>query len=140
MQKSYNPKLVTLFGDENQTVNLKNILTNDEYYNLLSGDFSNENTEYLEYKYPELLGLPWAKIAQVAIKIGTVVGGAIGSVVRKRRAERKRKKAQQAIEQENRRKIAIQNYMIMQQKQKQRNKLLMFGVAGLGIYYMMGKK
>ena len=140
MQKFYNPKLVTLFGDDEQIINLKNILDDEEYRNLLSGDFSENNINYLEYKYPELMGFAWAKVAKVALKIGAAVGGAIGKTVRKRRAERKRKKAEQAQQKEMRRKIAIRNYMIMQQKQKQRNKLLMLGVGGLAIYYIMGDK
>lgn len=140
MQKYYNPKLVTLYGDENTLFDLRDTLTNKEYRNLLSGDFSENNLDYLEYKYPELMGFAWAKVAKVALKIGAAIGGAIGKTVRKRRAERKRKKAEQAQQQEMRRKIAIRNYMIMQQKQKQRNKMLMLGVGGLAIYYMMGKK
>lgn len=119
--KSYNPELVILSGIDYEdlagTIEPQDI-------DLLEGDLSDSDIEYLTRKYPELMGV-WVKVIKTVGKglkrFGKKIFGAIGRRIRRKRARKRKKRAAKTAaanraRAEQQRKIQVANYMEMQRR------------------------
>lgn len=133
MNVSSSPALVTLYGDCSY-LGLENIL-DPEDLELLGEELDFRDIEYLEEKYPELMGF-WVKLIRGVGKVGRKIGGGIGKAVRRKRA-RKRKKKAAAKRRKQAARIAEQQYVMAQIKKRKRNQVLMIGIPAAALAVMM---
>lgn len=106
-----------------------------------SGAFTYADLDYLNRKYPELMGAWPAILAKIG---GAVASGVKGIVraVKRRRAKRKKKSSSQpsAVQQAQQRLIAMQIQQAQARKvqQDRTKKILMIGIpAGIGLILLM---
>lgn len=135
--KSYNPELVILSGEEVEDIVR---VMEPQDIDLMQGEMSQDDINYLEEKYPELIGVVWTAVAKVVGKIGK---GLFGGIARRVRRKRKRKKkAAAARKRKAIRKQQEENYriMIIQKARKKRQlNIALLALAGAGAFVYMRK-
>lgn len=143
------PSLITMEGEYQEEYDYDNVAEllgmDEEDLELVGcGSLSGDDIRYLNYRYPEYMGI-WPIIA----KIGKAVVGAVPAIVKgvkRRRARRKAKKSGGGITPQMQamiQKVKQQAVLRKQQLAKKENqkKLLMIGlpVAGLLVFMMLNK-
>lgn len=135
-----NPELVVLEGENNisdehiELARAVNSLNDFDLNRLLNGEFYPDDSNYLENKYPEMLGIAVTAITSVVGAVGGLISRIAKRVRARRNARRKRKsqgntQRKQAIQQQNMiRAIAIKN---QQDKKKQMNTV--YALVGVGL-------
>jgi len=135
--KPNHPELVTLFGDEEEvsSVDLKNILTGDDYYHLMGGEpIYPRDIRYYMDEYPELMGF-WAALATAVAKVGKGIGKGIGKAVRRKRKRKKAKKARAKRAKKMREQMMQQEFYRQKRKKKQ---LITLGTIGAAALLLLG--
>lgn len=133
--KSYKPELVILSGEEIEDIVR---VMEPQDIDLMQGDMSREDIDYLEEKYPELIGVVWTAVAKVVGKIGKGIFGGLARRIRrkkKRKAKAKAAKKRRAIQKQQEEQYRIAIYQ-KARKKKQFNMMLL-GLAGAGTYLYM---
>lgn len=133
MNVSSSPALVTLYGDCSY-LGLENIL-DPEDWELLGEELDFRDIEYLEEKYPELMGF-WATLVKGVAKVGRKIGGGIGKAVRRKRARKKKRAAKKRAAKKREAMIQQQMYIAAMKKRK-RNQVLMIGIPAAAVAVMM---
>ena len=97
-------ELVSFEGIENvRPVKLRQYLNKrmdkSDYAQLMGTErITKVNIDYLDNKYPDLMGI-WPAIAKVLGKVGTLVGRGIKKAVARKRAQKEEAKSRQAVQQ-----------------------------------------
>ncbi len=145
------PELITLEGDANDiSYRLRDIMDSDDYSALMGSDYVTlEDIDYLNRKYPELMG-GWIKVIG---KIGKGIGKGVGKLFRvigRRRRARRAKKNAAAQAAAKKRKLALlrkrQQLIAMQQQEQveidrkeNMKKVVLVGVVAAAVIYMVQK-
>ncbi len=136
--KSYKPELVILSGEEIEDIVR---VMEPQDIDLMQGEMSQDDINYLEEKYPELIGVVWTAVAKVVGKIGK---GLFGGIARRVRRKRKRKKrAAAARKRKAIRKQQEENYRIMliqKARKKRQMNIALLALAGAGAFVYMRKR
>lgn len=152
MAGDYSPRLVTLEG-EGCSCGLAGadplevaVAMGIDYEDaeLLTGDYlTADQMEYLDNKYPELMGI-WPIIAKIGIGIAKGVGGIVKAVKKKKAAKKaasnvaKDKKAEEArIAEERRLQLLREAKAEADRKAEQKKMMLMIGLPVLGLAALM---